>query len=232
MIGTAFGYAEANSLAGQDHAVSKLSQAAAYASVPVGKVAYVGGILSAERASSDSDRLATDTVSMFRLSGASHSSRYMATAEAGFRASIGHGLSLNPRAQLGYSHYSMGGFHELGGETALQLDNLKVNRLESRLGAKLDGTAHIAGWTISPNVQGDYVRLLSGRRNGMVVSFAAAPDYSFALPLAESGKGWVEGKGGLELSRGAVTVGFSGQATVGSAPISDKRGLISFGYKF
>ena len=38
----------------------------------------------------------------------------MATAEAGFRTGIGHGLSLNPRAQLGYSRYSLGGFHETG----------------------------------------------------------------------------------------------------------------------
>jgi uncharacterized protein with beta-barrel porin domain len=169
---------------------------------------------------------------MFRLSGASHSTRYMATAEAGFRTSIGLGLSLNPRAQLGFSHYSMGGFHEQGGETALDLNSLKVNRLESRVGARLDGTVHLAGWTVRPNLQADYVRLLSGRKNGVLVSFAAAPDYSFALPLADSGNGWLESKGGVELSRGAFTLGFSGQATVGSAPISDKRGLVSFGYKF
>jgi len=232
MVGTALGYAEANSNAGSDQATSKLTQAAAYASLPLGKSAYVGGILAAEHASSDSQRLTTDTVAMFRLSGASHSTRYMATAEAGFRTSIGLGLSLNPRAQLGFSHYSMGGFHEQGGETALDLNSLKVNRLESRVGARLDGTVHLAGWTVRPNLQADYVRLLSGRKNGVLVSFAAAPDYSFALPLADSGNGWLESKGGVELSRGAFTLGFSGQATVGSAPISDKRGLVSFGYKF
>lgn len=232
MVGTAVGYAETSSLAGQDQARSKLTQAAVYASVPVGKSAYVGGIVAGEQASSDSDRMATDTASMFRLSGASRSSRYMATAEAGFRTNLGHGLSLNPRAQLGYSHFSMNGFHEEGGETALQLNELKINRLESRFGAKLDGSAHVAGWTVRPEVQADYVRLLSGRRNGMNVSFAAAPDYSFALPLASSGRGWVETKGGVEMSRGAFSVGFSGQATVGSAPYSDQRGLVDFAFKF
>ena len=232
VIGTALGYAEANTSAGQDQALSKLTQASAYASLPVGKSAYVGGILAAEHATSDSERLATDTVSMFRLSGATRSTRYMATAEAGFRTGIGHGLWLNPRAQLGFSHYTMGGFHEQGAETALDLNELKVNRLESRIGAKLDGSAHFAGWTVRPNLQADYVRLLSGRKNGLMVSFAAAPDYSFALPLADSGNGWVEAKGGVELSRGAFSLGLTGQATVGSAPISDHRGLVSVGYKF
>jgi hypothetical protein len=33
----------------------------------------------------------------------------------------------------------MGGFREQGGETALELNSLKVDRFESRFGAKLDG---------------------------------------------------------------------------------------------
>jgi hypothetical protein len=231
-VGTAIGYAEANTNAGTDRARSKLTQAAAYASMPLGKNAYVGGVLAVERARSGSDRLTTDTVSMFRLSGATHSSRYMATAEAGFRTKLGHALNLTPRAQLGYSHYSLGGFREEGGETALELNSLSVNRLEGRIGAKLDGATHVAGWTVRPAVQADYVRLLSGGRNGLSVSFAAAPDYDFALPLTNGGSGWMEVKGGVELNRGAFSLGFSGQATAGDAPISDQRGLVSFGYRF
>jgi len=231
-FGTAVGYAESSTSAGSDVARSKLTQAAVYASHPVGKSAYVGAILAAERASSDSDRLATDTSSMFRLSGASHSSRYMATAEAGFRSDLGHGLSLNPRAQLGYSRYSLGGFHEQGAETALELNSLRINRLEARAGAKLDGMTHIAGWTVRPQVQADYVRLVSGSRGGMNVSFAAAPDYDFALPLTNGGSGWVEVKGGVSATRGAFSLGLSGQATAGDAPISDQRGLVSLGFHF
>ena len=211
---------------------SKLTQAAAYASVPLGKSAYVGGIVAAEQARSSGGRLATDTVSTFRLNGATHSSRYMATGEAGFRSALGHGLSLNPRAQLGYSRYALDGFHENGGETALNLNSLKMNRLETRLGAKLDGTAHIAGWTVSPQLQADYVRLVSGGQNALSVSFAAAPDYAFALPLTNGGRGWAEAKGGISASRGAFTFGLSGQATAGDAPISDQRGLVSVGVKF
>jgi subtilase-type serine protease len=232
MVGTAVGYAETLSNAGFDNAKSKLTQAAAYASVPIGKHAYVGGIVAAERASADTNRLGTDTISTFRLSGATHSNRYMATAEAGFRLGLGHWLSLNPRAQLGASRYSLGGFREQGGETALALNGLKVNRIESRIGAKLDGTAKLGSWTVHPQVQADYVRLLAGRRNGMNVSFAAAPDYDFTLPLTNGGSGWAEVKGGVSLSRGAFSLGLSGQATAGHAPISDQRGLVSFDFRF
>ena len=231
-LGTAVGYAESLSQAGLDSARSKLTQAAAYASVPLGGKAYFGAVVAAEQARSTSNRIGTDTVSNFRLNGATHSSRYMATAEAGFRTGLGHGLSLNPRAQLGYSRYSLDGFREEGGETALELNSLKVNRLEARFGAKLDGTTQFGSWTVTPQLQADYVRLVSGGRNGLNVSFAAAPDYAFALPLTNGASGWAEVKGGVSMSRGAFTLGLSGQATAGDAPISDQRGLVSFSVKF
>ena len=66
----------------------------------------------------------------------------------------------------------------------------------------------------------------------MMVSFAAAPDYQFALPLTNGGSGWAEVKGGLTMSRGAFTLGLSGQTTAGDAPISDRRGLVSLGLRF
>ena len=231
-VGTAVGYAVATSNAGQDRSTSNLTQAAAYATLPIGKNGYVGGIVAAEQARAESNRLATDTVSMFQLSGTARSSRYMATVEAGARTGIGHGLTLNPRAQLGYSHYSMSSLREEGAETALDLNGLTINRLEGRIGARLDGAAHISGWTVTPNIQADYVRLLSGARNGMNVSFAAAPGYSFMLPLTNGGSGWMEAKGGLALQRGHFTLGVSGQATVGDAPLSDKRGMVDVAFRF
>jgi hypothetical protein len=232
MVGTAIGYAESSSSAGSDEARSKVTQAAAYASLPVGGGAYVGGVVAAERSSTDVNRLSTDTMSSFRLTGATRSSRYMATVEAGFRTGLGHGLSINPRAQIGVSHYSLGGFREQGGETALALDTLNINRIESRLGAKLDGTAKLGKWAIRPNLQADYVRLLSGANNGLNVRFAAAPEYSFVLPLTNSGSGWMEVKGGVEMTRGAFTIGLSGQATAGDAPISDQRGAVDLTLRF
>ena len=232
MVGTAIGYAETRSTIGQDEAGSKVSQAAAYASMPVGKSAYVGAVVAAERASSDSNRLTTDTTSTFRLSGATHSARYMANLEAGVRKGIGHGLFVTPRAQLGVSHYALGGFRETGGETALALDELKVNRIETRFGAKLDGTAKLGDWAVRPNLSADYVRLLAGADAGLKVAFAAAPDYAFALPLTNGGSGWMELKGGVEMTRGKFSLGLSGQATAGDAPMADQRGAVEMKFRF
>ena len=132
----------------------------------------------------------------------------------------------------GVSHYSLGGFRESGGETALDLDTLKVNRIETRLGARLDGATKLGAWTLRPQVQADYVRLVSGRNNGLTVAFAAAPEYSFALPLTNGGSGWMEAKGGVELTKGAFSFGLSGQATVGDAPLTDQRGMAEFKFSF
>ena len=115
---------------------------------------------------------------------------------------------------------------------ALELNDLTVNRIESRIGAKLDGQANVAGWAVRPQIQADYVRLLSGANNGMNVSFAAAPELRFALPLTNSGSGWMEMKGGVEVSKGKFSLGLSGQATAGDAPLSDQRGAIDFTYRF
>ena len=232
MVGTAVGFAESRSMAGNDEASTKVSQAAAYASLPVGKSAYIGGLVAAERASTDTNRLTTDTTSMFRLSGATHSARYMANLEAGVRKGLGHGLFVTPRAQLGMSHYALGGFHETGGETALALDELKVNRIETRFGAKLDGTAKLGSWSVRPNLSADYVHLLSGADAGLKVAFAAAPEYSFALPLTAGGSGWMEMKGGIELTRGKFSLGLSGQATSGNAPLADQRGAVDLTFRF
>ena len=87
-------------------------------------------------------------------------------------------------------------------------------------------------WALRPNLHADYVRLLSGASNGLSVAFAAAPEYSFVLPLTNGGSGWAEVKGGLELTRGAFTIGLSGQATAGDAPISDQRGAVDFTFRF
>jgi outer membrane autotransporter protein len=156
----------------------------------------------------------------------------MANAEAGMRMGVGSGLFVSPRAQLGFSHYSLGGFREQGSEAALTLDELKVNRVESRFGAKLDGSAMLGKWSVRPNLQADYVRLLSGADAGLKLAFAAAPEYSFALPLTNGGSGWMELKGGVELTRGKFSLGLSGQANMGDAPLSDQRGAVDLTFRF
>ena len=68
-------------------------------------------------------------------------------------------------------------------------------------------------------MQADYVRLLGGAGNGLNVSFAAAPDYDFVLPLTNGGSGWVEAKGGIGCRAAPFSLGLSGQASVGDAPL-------------
>ena len=230
-FGTAAGVAEGESSPSGDHNVSRTTMAAAYAAMPLGKGFYVGGLVSAETSRASTDRAATDGSQVLRLSGATDATRYSALAEAGFATGIGRGLTLTPRAQLGFSHYSLGGFTEEGGETALQLDDVSVTRIEARLGAKLEGKTRIAGVTVIPQLTADYVSLLSGRKTGATVRFAAAPDQEFHLPLSESSAGWAEVRGGLTFGDGPLTLGLSGQHATGGAMV-DQRAQADLRFRF
>jgi subtilase-type serine protease len=177
------------------------------------------------------DRTSTDGLAMLRLSGATKATRYSAVAEAGFETDIGSGLTLTPRAQLGYSHYTLGGFTEEGGETALKLDDVSLTRVEARLGAKLAGKTSFAGITVVPQLSADYVSLLSGAKTGATVRFAVAPDEAFHLPLATSSSGWAEIKGGVTFGDGPFTLGLSGQHATGNA-MTDNRGQADIRFRF
>lgn len=231
-IGTAAGYAEGASSPGNDSNRSRTTMAAAYASMPVGNGFYVGGVLSAETARTTMDRSSYDGVTALRLSGATSASRYSAVAEAGRVTDIGAGLSVTPRAQLAYGRYTLNGFEERGGETALQVDDITVNRLEARVGAKLEGEARFAGFSIKPQISADYVNLVSGRDRGALVRFAAAPEHAIALPLTSGAGSWAEIKGGVMFGDGPVTLGLSGQQTVGAAELSDQRAQAEFKFRF
>ncbi len=232
MFGTAVGVAESRSTPGADFADSRLTQASAYASLPLGGGAYVGAMLSGEVARSETQRLSTDGVSMLSLRGVGKSSRIMGLAELGWREGIGRGLFLTPRAQLGYDRTRLSGFDERGGESALRLDGLTLNRLEGRIGARLDGKARLGGWTLTPAVEADHVRLIDGGQDGLTVRFAAAPDAPIVLPLGMAGSSWSEVRGGLELSRGPLTIGLRGETALGQSPIADQRGAVDLTFRF
>ena len=230
-FGTAAGFAEGESSPAGDRNVSRTTMAAAYASMPLGKGFYVGGLVSAESSRASTDRAATDGNQMLRLSGATDATRYSAVAEAGFATGIGRGLTLTPRAQLGYSRYTLGGFTEEGGETALQLEDVTVSRVEARLGARLEGETRFAGVKVVPQLSADYVSLLSGRKMGATVRFAVAPGEAFHLPLAETSAGWAEVRGGVTFGEGPLTLGLSGQHATGGAMI-DQRAQADLRFRF
>jgi outer membrane autotransporter protein len=232
-FGTAFGYANGTSSPEGDRTQSKTTQVAAYGSYQLGGGAYLGAVASAETASADITRLSNDGVSGLGLTGATKSTRYSAVAEAGVNMGIGHGLNLTPRAQLGYASYSLNGYREAGGETALQFDDLNLRRLESRFGAKLGGAMKLAGgWALTPQFSADYVQLLSGSRDGMKVRFAAAPDHRFALPLMGGEASWAEAKGGLRLSNGTLELGAGLETAFGRSSFRDDRAVADVMFRF
>jgi uncharacterized protein with beta-barrel porin domain len=231
-IGAATGYANGISIPGNDHAWVKTSQAALYGTYRLGGGAYVGGLASAETSRVSLSRTAQTGNSAFDLTGATHSERYTATAEAGVNLGVAKGLTLTPRAQLGYSSYKLDGFRENGGEAALQMDDLKLQKFEARIGAKLAGSMAVgSGWSFTPQIQADYVHLLSGADKGMAVRFANAPDYRFLLPIANGGS-YAEVRGGFRMSKGKLDFGAGVQANVGNALLQDNRAIADVSVHF
>lgn len=231
-FGTAVGFAEGESSPGNDSNESRTSMAAAYAAVDLGDGFYAGGLVAAESSRASIGRESTDGTQLFRLTGATSATRYSAVVEAGYATGIGRGLTLTPRAQLGYSRYTLNGFEEKGGETALELEEMTVSRIEARLGAKLDGTTRFAGVAVTPQLSADYVTLLAGRETGATVRFAAAPDEAFYLPLGYASSGWAEVKGGVTFGDGPFTLGLSGQHAVGAGEMSDQRAQADIRFRF
>jgi subtilase-type serine protease len=231
-VGTAVGYAEGESSPNGDRSENRTSMVAGYGAMSLGGGAYVGGLISAETARVDMRRNAHDGAATLLLTGATESQRYTASAEAGVRKAIGSGLALTPRAQLSFGQYKLGGFSETGGETALKFDDVKVTRFEGRVGAMLDGSTTVAGWTVRPQLSADYVQALGNTGTAASVRFAAAPDHAFLLPLGEGGRSWGELKGALELTKGKVSFGLSGQSAVGGTPLEDTRGALDLTIRF
>jgi subtilase-type serine protease len=232
-VGTAFGYATGSSAPGLDRTSSKMAQAALYGSYRLGDGFYVGGVAAVERAEADQSRQASDGQSMLDLHGAAESVRYSAVAEAGVNIAAAPGVTLTPRLQLGYADYRIGGFRENGGELALQIDEVKLQRLEARMGARLAGATRIGdGWSLMPQIQADYVQLLSGSTDGMQVRFANAGDHAFGLPLAGGDASWGEVKGGVKLTKGKLEFGAGVETAVGRSAFRDDRAVADITFRF
>jgi subtilase-type serine protease len=234
-FGTAFGYANGYATPGgeQARADSKLSQAVAYASYQLGDGVYVAGLAAAERSRTNIDRQAFSGDATFALTGATEAARYTAMTEAGVNLKVGRGLTLTPRASLGYSSYQLSGFRENGGELALKLNDVTLQRLEAKVGARFAGSASLgAGWSFVPQLQADWVQNLAGGKDGMTVRFASAPGYAFALPLAGGDGGWGEVKGGMKLTNGRFEFGAGVESSIGRSDVKDDRAIADFTFRF
>ncbi len=232
-MGVAFGRASGRSNIGGDFADSELNQVAGYASYDLGGGAYLGAVGTMENAELETTRSGFDGTNGYQLLGASKVSKMTAMAEAGVNVGISSGLTLTPRAQMAWSRTHLNGFDEIGGETALQIDDLKTEQLEARFGAKLAGSQGVTGkWTIIPQVQADYVRVVDGSNDGLTVRFAGASDVPIALPFAGGDTSWGEVRGGVQLTNGTVQFGASFETAIGREDFRDDRAMADLTVRF
>ncbi len=232
-VGVAFGRASGRSNIGGDFADSELNQVAGYASYQLGGGAYVGAVGTLEMAELETTRSGFDGSNSYQLLGASEMTKLTAMAEAGVNVGLSKGLTLTPRVQMAYSNTRLSGFNELGGETALQIDDLQSEQLEARFGAKLAGHQGVTGkWSIVPQVQADYVRVVDGSDDGLTVRFAGASDVPIALPFAGGDTSWGEVRGGVQLTNGTVQFGASFETAIGREAYRDDRAMADFTVRF
>jgi subtilase-type serine protease len=233
-IGSAFGFADGNAVPGAGgRSEARTTQAAAYGSYRLGGGAYVAGLASADISRSYTERAGIAPDFSATLIGASDTARYGAMVEAGVNLDAWRGLTLTPRAALAYQSVHYAGFRERGSETALQLDDLKVNELQARFGAELGGEMRLAGgWALQPQLRGDYVRSLAGANAGMMVRFANAPEVAFALPLVGGDSQWGELRGGLRLTNGSLSFGAGVETSIGRSDWTDRRAVADVAFRF
>jgi len=231
-VGTAFGYAYGFSAPGAERTEARTTQVAAYGSYRLGGGAYVAGLASAEISRTEMQRNVATGELASDLHGATETSRYSAMVEAGANIGIARGLTLTPRAALAYSRYHLGGFDERGGEAALRLNDLRLQRLDTRVGARLAGEMRLGRWALRPQIQADLVHTLSGADDGLSISFAEVPGFAFALPLADGDRSWGEVRGGVTIDNGRFGFGAGVETAVGRAGFRDDRAVADFTVRF
>jgi uncharacterized protein with beta-barrel porin domain len=231
-VGTAFGYAYGYSAPGLERAEARTTQVAAYGSYRLGGGFYVAGLAAAELSRTEMERNVTTGHLAYDLHGATRSSRYGAMVEAGANVDLMRGLTLTPRAALAYSRYHLGDFEERGGEAALRLTDLKLQRIETRVGAQLAGQVRLGGWALRPAIQADLVHTLSGANDALSVSFAEVPDFVFALPYADGDVSWGEVRGGFTLDNGRFGFGAGVETAIARSGFRDDRAVADFTVRF
>jgi hypothetical protein len=233
VLGISAGHAAGVSNGGSDQARSTLDQVAVYGSYQVGGGAYVGFAANMEQAKIRTSRAGFGLDGSFELFGEQDASRLTAVTEAGVNVGVARGLTLTPRVQLGYGRAHLSNLNEFGGETALAIDDVTTQRVDAKVGFKFAGTHSLGGgWTVVPQVQADYVRLLAGANSGFDVRFAGADDVTIALPLAGGDSNWGEVKGGFAIGNGNVQFGAGLETSVGRSELRNDRAVADLTIRF
>ncbi len=232
-FGIAVGHADGRETADFAQSDARTTQVSAYGAYDLGSNAYVGGVASMDMVDLRSQRSGFDGLVDQRLNGATSMKRYAASAEIGINLAVAQGLTLTPRAQLGYDNLRLNGYEEQGSQVALAVDSLGTQSMTARGGFKLAGSHQMAGgWTLTPLVRADYVHRVMGSDNGLTVRFAAADHVGIALPLAEGEGSWGEVRAGLTLDNGTVTFGAGFETAIERRAIRDDRAMVEVGLRF
>lgn len=231
-IGTAFGFVNGHSTMVGSEAEADTSQAMAYGSYQLGGGAYIGGLSSFSHTRIGVQRRSLG-LDLGALAGEGTAISYAVRAEAGVNLQPMRGITLTPRASLGYEGSSLKGYRERGSTLGLIVDDLGDQRLVGRVGMKLAGTTTPAlGWSFSPEARVDFVNTIAGGSNSYDVRFAAAPDLAFALPYAGTDRSWGEVKGGFRVAKDLMSFGAGVESSVGRSDYRDDRAVVDFTVRF
>lgn len=231
-IGSAFGHVDGVSRFSGSETEAVTNQAAFYGSYRLGGGAYAGGLAAVSHTRIGLERSAAAGI-VNSLAGDTTATTYDLQAELGVNVETGTGIVLTPRAQLAYRSYNLGGYRERGGELALMVDDVNIDRVESRLGVRMSGSLGSSrAWTFSPEIGVDWVNTLAGGADSFNVRFAAAPELAFALPFAGRDKSWGEIKGGLRLNNGPVSFGAGVESSFARSDLRDDRAVVDFACRF
>ena len=232
-FGMAVGFAEGSEVDGATESEVRTTNVAAYGAYDLGSNAYVGGVASFETVELLNERAGFDGANSLLLNGASTMKRNAVQAEVGMNLALADGLTLTPRAQLGYDYVNLGGYDERGGETALSLDDIAVETVTARFGAKLSGSHALGGgWKLTPQLKADYIQRVAGTDSGLSVRFAVADSVSIALPFDEGEGAWGELRGGLSIENGSVRFGAGFETAIDRRAIRDDRAMAEIALEF
>lgn len=231
-LGSAFGHVDGVSRFSGSETEAVTDQAAFYGSYRLGGGFYAGGLAAVSHTRIGLQRSASAGM-IDNLAGETSATTYDMQAELGMNVDTGTGIMLTPRAQLAYRSYNLEGYRERGGELALMVDDINLDRVESRLGVRMSGALGSSrAWTFTPEIGVDWVNTLAGGADSFNVRFAAAPDLAFALPFAGRDKAWGEIKGGLRLANGPVSFGAGVESSFARSDFRDDRAVMDIAYRF
>ena len=231
-FGTAFGYANGVQEVAGSVANVETNQASVYGNYRLGGNFYLGGQASMSYSQIDSNSRVAAGLSSSNLN--TNSLAFATEVEAGYNIDV-DGLTLTPRASVGYSSYSVDGFRDSAGSLALTVDDISRSGLEAKVGLKMSGSTKLgfaSGWSFQPSMKLDYVNRISGNDTNFRVRFQDAENLQFALPIGLQDASYGEIKGGFAVTNGSLSLGAAVETRLGQQIYRDDRAMINMGLRF